>query len=304
MNRRRAIKTIAVSVFVVIALAFFGFALVKAWSDTNGDLPSVPRLVAAGLLWAGGLMAGAWAWALLLGGGRRLHHGAGFVVSQLAKYVPGGIWQATGQVGLAKSAGIPVSQGATAFSVLAICQVIAGCTFGIALAVTWTDAAPWIRILCAAGGLAALALLDRRWMVWALHKIPRFRDAREALVPPQRMIFFAWGASVVTLLATGGAYVILLGSFGAVHNPMFVLSAYAAAWTVGFVAVPIPSGVGVREAVLVFILHGTFPSSVLVATSVYHRLTSVAAEGLMALIASQQLRPRRNKAVPQPEPGD
>jgi uncharacterized membrane protein YbhN (UPF0104 family) len=295
---KRALKIVAVTIFVATTLAFFVYAVIKAWNDTNGDIPSIPRLVAAITLWAGGLIVSAWAWAAMLGGPRRLHHGAGFVVSQLAKYVPGGIWQATGQVGLAKSAGVAVSQGATAFSALAVCQMIAGCSFGIVLAVTWTDASWLVRGLCAAGGVAALGLLDRRWMVWALRRIPRTREASSELVPPQRIILFAWAMGVITLVASGTAYVIVLGSFGSVSNPLFVLSAYSAAWTVGFVAVPIPSGVGVREAVLVFILHGTFPSSVLVAASVYHRLAAIAAEGLMAAIAAHRVRPRHSVAPP------
>jgi len=195
----------------------------------------------------------------------------------------------------------PLSRGTTAFSVLALTQAIAGCTWAIVLAITWSDGSALIRVLCVVGALAALVLLDRRWMVWLLHKIPRTRDASASLVPPQRMILLAWGASIVTLAATSSGYVLLLGSFGKVSDPLFVMSAYTAAWTIGFLALPIPSGFGVREAVLVFILHGTYPNSVLVATSVYHRLASVAAEGLMAAILSHRVRPRRN-AVPSPEP--
>lgn len=300
MTRHRIARRVAVSIFVGVAVVLFAFALIKAWDDTNGELPSVSRLVIAGVLWGGGLLVGAWAWATVLGG-RRLDHGAGMLVSQLAKYVPGGIWQATGQVGLARSAGIPVSQGVTAFSVLAVCQAIAGCSYGIVLALTWSDAAVVVRVLCAAAAVATIALLDRRWMVWVLHKIPRTREASADLVPPQRMIVLAWLASIVTLAATGTAYVVLLGSFGPIGSPLFVVAAYAAAWTVGFVVAPIPSGVGVREAVLVFILHGTFVNSVLVATSVYHRLASLAAEGVMAALATHRLRPRR-QALPRTEP--
>ena len=48
---------------------------------------------------------------------------------------------------------------------------------------------------------------------------------------------------------------------------------------------------------LVGLLHGLLPSSVIVATSVYQRLTTIAAEGLMALVVSHRLRPTRLAAV-------
>jgi uncharacterized membrane protein YbhN (UPF0104 family) len=226
-------------------------------------------------------------------GGPKVDNGAALIVSQLGKYVPGGVVQATGQVGLARSSGVTLKRAATAFWVLAMTQAIAGFTWVLVLAATWNDAAPLLRVLLAVGALASLALIDRRWMVWALRKIPRTREAAHELVPNQRAIVIAWIACVVTLGAASGAYVVLLGSFGPVGNPLFVMSGYAAAWTVGFLAIPIPAGVGVREAVLAFILHGVFPGSVLVASSVYLRLVLIATEGLAAAIASHRVRPSR-----------
>jgi uncharacterized protein (TIRG00374 family) len=134
-------------------------------------------------------------------------------------------------------------------------------------------------------------------MVWALRKIPRTREASAELVPAQRVIVSTWAACLVTLAATCSAYFVLLGSFGHVDRPFLVIGAYAIAWTAGFLAIPIPSGVGVREAVLAAILHGTFPSTVIIAASVYYRLVSVATEGVMAAIASHRLRPSRLAAA-------
>ena len=292
-RRRTAFLRIGIAVFLALTIGFFVYAIVDAWSATNGDLPSVPRLVAAAGLWACGLIVGAFAWAILLGGDRRVDHGAASLVSQLGKYVPGGVWQVTGQVGLARATGVRVQRGAAAFSVLAITQAVAGCTYALVLGAAWTDVAVPLRVLMGVGGLATLPLIDRRWMVWVLRKIPRTREASAGLVPSQRAIVITWFACIVTLAATCSAYLVLLGSFGHVARPFFVIGAYAIAWTVGFVAIPIPSGVGVREAVLVAILHGTFPSSVIIAASVYYRLVSVATEGALAALASHRVRPSR-----------
>jgi uncharacterized membrane protein YbhN (UPF0104 family) len=292
---------IATAAFVVVALVFFVLAIVSAWNATGGRLPSLWRLSAASALWAGGALAAATAWAVLLGGDDRIHHGAGFLVAQLGKYAPGGIVQATTQVGLARSAGIPVSRGVTAFTVLAMTQVVAGGTWALLLAASWTDASLALRLLVAAAGLALLVLINRRWMVWTLRRIPRTRESSENLIPTQRAIVRAWAAGLLLVGAIGLAYLLLLDGVANVDNPWLVVAAFAVAWTVGFAAVPIPAGVGVREAVLLALLHGMFPASVIVAASVYLRIAQIIAEGLLAAIASHRLRPARRRVA---EPRD
>jgi glycosyltransferase 2 family protein len=296
-TRRRALLRVAVAVFVVLAIAFFAFALVDAWNETDGVLPEAWRLLASGGLAAFALLCGAYGWATLLGGDHRIEHGAALVVAQIGKYIPGAVWQATGQLGLAKQTGVPLKRSAVAFTVQAALQVLAGCPWGIVLALTWTDGAPVLRVLVAIGSLALLLLLDRRWMVWALHKIPRTRDASSEVVPAQRSIILAWVACLLSISALSLGYLLMLGSFGTVDAPGLVLSAAAVAWVVGFVAIFAPSGLGVREAVLVGLLRGDFASSVIVAASVYFRLTQVAADGLLALVASHRVRPSRLRAA-------
>jgi uncharacterized membrane protein YbhN (UPF0104 family) len=196
-----------------------------------------------------------------------------------------------------------VGRSVIAFTVMALTQVVAGSSLVILLAFTWASPSLPLRVMLGLGGLATVGLLDRRWMVVLLHRIPRTRDASPDLVPAQRAILVASLASVATVTIAGFTYWLLLGSFGPARHPLLVLAAYGTAWTIGFIAVPIPSGVGIREAVLAALLHGMFPASVIVAASVYQRLVSVASEGIMAAIASHRLRPgRRDAASARPEP--
>lgn len=294
-SRRTALLRVGVAVFVVLAIACFAIALVKAWQQTS-TLPSAWRLVSAGLLCAISLLSVAYAWATLLGGDRRLDHVAASLVTQIAKYVPGGVWQASGQVGLARSAGVPLRRGMAAFTVQALAFAVAAASFGILLAGVWDDGAWWLRALIGVGSLAALTLVDRRWMVWALHRIPRTRDASNDLVPSQRAIVLATVGGLVAVTALALGYAVLLGSFGPLHDPWLVVCAFAIAWLVGFVLVPLPSGLGAREAVLIGFLHGLFPTSVLVAASVFHRIVQIVTEGVLALIASHRVRPSRLRA--------
>jgi uncharacterized membrane protein YbhN (UPF0104 family) len=172
---------------------------------------------------------------------------------------------------------------------------VAGCTFLPILAVDARSSSWFLAIALFLGPCFALTLLDRRWMVWGLRRIPRTRGVSESLVPAQSAIIAAWGAGIVSLVSAGSIFVLLVGGVENVDQPVFVLASFAAAWTIGFLAVPIPSGLGVREAVLVALLHDRFPSSLIIATSVYQRLVTLAAEGLLsALVARSVLR--RNAA--------
>ena len=297
MKVPRSVRTVAISVFVVVVLAFFAYSLTSAWHETHGELPSLARLVTAALLVGIGLLAASVAWAALLGDGNRVDNAATLLVSQLGKYIPGAVWQAASQIGLAKSAGARVGRSMVAFTVMALTQAIAGCVYAVVLAVVWTDASAAVRIALAVGGLASLALLDRRWMVKVLHKIPRTRSASAAVVPPQRAILISFLATFTSITTTSVAYVLLLASFGPLHDPVLVLSGYAVAWTIGYIAVPIPSGLGIREAFLAAILHGTLPSSVIVAASVYLRLASITVEGILAAGVAHRVRPARLAAA-------
>src|SRR5689334_22691934 len=160
---RRTLFRIAVAAFVLLAIAFFALALIKAWQDTDGQLPEVWRMLVTGVLAVLVLFAIGYAWAVLLGADRRADHLAAFLVANLGKYIPGGVWQATSQVGLAKTAGIGVTRSAATFTVQAITQAVAGATFCILLAFVWTDAALVVRIALGVGGIAAIVLIDRRW---------------------------------------------------------------------------------------------------------------------------------------------
>lgn len=297
MNERRArLLRIGARIFVVVALACFAIALVDAWKATDGVLPPVWRLGAAVGLWCIGLLAASLGWMILLGE-RRFEIAAGQLVSQLAKYVPGGIWQPAGQIGLARTAGVPLRRSVVAFTVSVIIAVASGGAFMALLAATWGDASPLVRVLLYVGAAAAVLLLDRRWMVFLLARIPRTRGESGELVPRQRAIFAAAAAFVVSLLTAAVSYYVLLGSFGRVDDPLLVIAGFVTAWTAGFVVVPVPSGLGIREAVLAATLAGMFVPSVLIAASVYQRLTALAAEGLLAAAVTPGLRRRQRARV-------
>ena len=298
-------RKVALRIFVLLVVVGFGYALVDAWNVTHGRLPSVWRVAVSCALGAAGIVAGSVGWAAVLGD-QRGEVRAGFIVAQLGKYVPGGVWQATGQLTMSKGAGVPIRRGAVGFTVMAIVQVVVGACGTVILAMAWASPPLVLRVLIGVGALGSLALLDRRWMVFVLSKIPRTRAESNELVASQRGIVLCAAMLAVSMAAAAAGYVVLLGSLRGVPRPLLVVGAFITAWTAGFLVVPIPSGLGIREFVLVGVLAGAYSRSTLVTASVYQRLVTVVAEGILAacvfpsLRRASRLRTERGEALDKP----
>ncbi|HVM14261.1 MAG TPA: lysylphosphatidylglycerol synthase domain-containing protein [Egibacteraceae bacterium] len=326
---RKRLGTAARVLFGLAGAAFLIVAFWQTWDrSTDVVVPAWWRLVVALALIALAMSLAYRAWAQLFERPVRSRSlAAGFYISQLGKYVPGAVWQAVGQVGYARRAEVSLPRAATAFAVFAFTQAAAGALVGAGVALFVPGLAWWLRF----GAVAAAALvilLDRRWMVWAIGVYRRVRPADadgdaddaatsgedkrtgqndrrepvsnhgrepvESLVPSQRAILGACAWSVGVMLAMGLAFVVLLGGLGTTAPSLpAAVSGYTLAWTMGFVAVPFPSGLGVREAVLIAVLGPTTGAAPLIAASVYFRLAQMLAEVLLILATRDWRVPRR-----------
>lgn len=292
-----------------MGLAGLAVAVVGTVDDARDQVMPDPGAlaVAAGLSLAAILTSGR-AWVSLFhdtldGRGHRIAFEGNYYVSQLTKYLPaGGAVQAASQVSLAASAGVPLGRVALAFPVSAVGSVAAGATLGAGLVLA-SELPGWARAL-ALVGLAAPALLHRRFLAGVLGMVRRFvpRIPSPDQLPDQQSIlrFYAW--ALASIASTATAYAVLLHALDAEPNPAVVLCVSAASWTIGFLALPLPAGIGVREAVLVAALPGV-GAAPLLAASLAHRLLAIGAE-LIAAFASKLLGRRRSTQEPeQPRAG-
>ena len=299
MNRRLQ------TVILLAGLAGIAFAVSRT-VDTAQDhvLPSAPAWVAAAALAMVAIVASARAWVALFSdlidepASRAAVRGT-FYLAQLTKYLPvGGFAQAASQLGLAPTVGVPLKRAAVAFPVSAVCAVVACATLGSGLALD-ASLPGWIRVL-AACGLAAPILLRRALMARVLdlarrviHRIPGSDQ-----LPTQRDIVVFYGWALVTIGSLCAAYAILLGSLHTGANPGTVFCAFALSWAIGFIAIPIPAGVGVREAVLLGLLPGVGTAQLL-AASLALRLLTIGTE-LLATFGNK-VAMRRYVVSPPPE---
>jgi len=285
----------AVLVLGLVALGLAARATVKESEDLT--LPGVRTLLGAVLLTRLALGCSARAWVTLLGtsAGRDLL-AASFYQSQLVKYLPaGGLVQAAGQVGMTAMHGISMRRAASAYVSLALATVAGGLSLAPVLLVV--DGPPgWLRASSALGGLAPL-LLRRGFLAAFLgwgHRVWQRIPGPEDL-PDQPALWRALGWSVANHLLYAGGFTLLLRAISPDVDVVPVLVGYVIAWVAGFLVLPLPSGLGVREAVLTLVLPGVLVAPLL-AASLAQRLAAILAE-VAAALGNKATQARRRAQV-------
>jgi len=279
----------------VVALVGLVIAAGSSFDDVKDQLTNPVVLAGALALHLGALICGARAWVALFPPDvdrRRL--AAGMYLSQLTKYLPaGGFVQTASQVALsAEESSLAVA--ALRLPVFSACFVAASTTLGAGLAFDG-DLPTWGRV-AAGAGIASLLLLDRKVLRWLLQLARRFvkRLPEGDALPPQDAILRCYGWALVNMALFATAFVVLLRDVADVSAPS-AAAAMCIGWVVGYLALVIPGGVGVREGVLL----ATIPSltfGVVAAVSAVHRLVGLVAE--LTLVGASQLAARRRSYDP------
>ena len=197
-----------------------------------------------------------------------------YFTAQMAKYIPGGgVWEAVGRSVLYRRAGISLIHGATAMLYETGLIILASGTVGsLAIARTLPPA-------LAAAAIAATAGLTVTMLAWPqlpfrllrATGVKRFRDipmvTHGAVLQAFLLFLCFW-------VVAGLAFCLLLK--GSVSNcpatPLTCVTTLAAGWTVGFLAIVTPGGLGIREGVLAFLLQPLFPVAVVAALVVLARV--------------------------------
>ena len=300
-DRRRQIGRSVRIGFGILGLLFVVVAFRQTWQGSPVEqFPRWWSIATAELLVVVGLAGAGRGWVCLFEGrGSNRDLTQAFYLSQLGKYVPGAIWQAVGQVGLSHSADVSLVQAATAFPLHALTQVAAGGTVGALIGLYLPPGERLLPLL----GLLLLFPLRRVWMARALRSITDvFKKGYAANLPSQRAILrsYVWG--IWTLLWNGTAFALLASSLDAARPATAAVPAFAAAWTIGFLAVPFPSGIGIREAVLMTALSSPAGVGPLMVASIVHRLLTMIGELLMIALTRTRAFRRAEAMLPRTGP--
>jgi glycosyltransferase 2 family protein len=277
-------------VFVGVGIAFLAAVVAGSWGDLRDAFRDEPgRFAASVVLNAVGLAVLGGSWALLQEPGSRGTHLRRYLMTQPAKHIPGGLAQPVGQVVLAAQVGPSPGVMLARFVLHAGMLVVAGLGVGTAMAAS-TDVW-WVGVLSMAGGVAGVLALARlaggsgpaRLFSGFSERVGGGRlavDPEDLRLAPSRLGagLAVAGAGTVT---RGLAFALLAAP--TIDLPVVVLvGAYALAWTAGFVAIPFPAGLGIREAVLGALLVAGAPFTAVVAVAVVQRLSEMLGDGVAA----------------------
>lgn len=286
---RRALR---VALFVAM-LAGIVLALRESSSSAGTVLwPSAPAVGAAFLLTLALTGLTTVGWTVLLSGHARGTRGTlarGFVYGQLGKYVPGGVVQVAKLYESSRRAGLERSTIAVALPVYALCGVVApGAVAAVALGVVGDELHPSARLaLGLVGAFVVVACLHRRVLsrLFDALNVRWQRVPSSAALADQRTILRTFGCSSVGVLCLGAAYAALLDVDG-VHEFVVCTLGFVVAFAIGFVALPFPSGMGVREAALTALLLEVATVANLLSAAIAVRIVQLLAELLAAAVAS------------------
>jgi glycosyltransferase 2 family protein len=297
---------VVAQVVLVAALIFVLLRLRSIWHDSRLDVGDVDwaLLVAAVAVSVAGMIASALVWLAILrnlGVPTRRWYVAIFLQAQLAKYIPGSVWQYAGRATLARAYGMPLRRVMLSLPVELVASSLAGGSVSLLLLGSWgvLGAAAALFALSALGVAPVAARLAR-----ALPDGPRGRELASMILAGARAVWpFA-----LTLGAFGFGFWLTARALYAVPvGDLFMyIGAFVAAWLAGLLAVYAPSGLGVRETVIVAVLHrklGTSDALVLAAVS-RALLTFVdllaAAFGFVVARRNSHRNPPRPAALPDP----
>ena len=225
-------------------------------------------------------------------------------LSNLGKYVPGRIWAVTTMAMLAGEKGVPVGVVGASSVVVMVANVATG--FAVVLV---TSAGTVKRIAGGTAGVIA-ATIGLFVLLFAAPYIAshwnrfseRFHRAQLTVSIPQGAIVFAIVGCTLSWMLYGLAFMLfvrsLIGTTSAPYSAF--VTANAASYLVGYLAIIAPAGIGFREVVLATILPplriATGPQAAVI--TIASRIWLTVLEILPALVALARRRTSRAASVP------
>lgn len=192
-----------------------------------------------------------------------------YAVSQLAKYLPGNIFHYAGRQALGAASGIPhATLFYSAVLEIVIVIVIATCFAPLVAPTLWPtvsqDLALGLFVALLAGGAIVLLLLGRQHL--------------------SKAVVGYTGHLVMSTMIFVGAFVLAGGSLLGRWDAIVVAGAFTISWLAGLLTPGAPAGLGVREAMLVFLLQGFAAEPTVLTAAVLGRMITTLGDLLFFLV--------------------
>ena len=252
--------------------------------ESLGKFKPVPLVLSAIFLGLGFMLL-VRIWTLILREtGEKLPYAAACKVwfaSNMGKYLPGKIWQILGMVYLAEKKGIPKLKSFSTAVVAQFFSVVSGLLLAaICFGFHWYPELPgWgglIQIVSTVLILVCLVFIFApRTLESSLNLLLRLlrKETVEFYFDTRKIITYLFCYGLSWLLFGAGLFFFAAGITEVVPGFLWkATGAFSGAMVLGFLAVIVPGGLGVREGVLAFLLSSSMPLPVTTLVALLYRL--------------------------------
>ena len=258
---------------------------------------SPPLLMGSYAVLFAGFMLVVFVWQLLLGRlGLFLRFRRAFEIwylTNVGRYLPGKVWGVVWMIHLCEKEGIPKSKAVASGVITQLFSIatafVLGCAYLIfAKAASLKAAAHWLPVLLVSVGIFFALLISPKLCLRPVHFILRVFGKPElpfTLGLSDRMRFF--GLHTLCWLVYGVSFGLFVLSITDVPHTrlLLLIPTFALAYTLGYIAVLAPSGLGVREGVMVLLLSAFLPATLAIAVAIAARLWFTVGELLFFVVA-------------------
>lgn len=227
----------------------------------------------------------------------------GFVsISQMGKYIPGGIWQYVARFSSYQENGIPLKKSAKAFILENIWLILGSLLVSLFfLFISQPDALLFAYNLHIGRNvqyfLAAIALFI--WMGVLVFAEYYFRPTKTNFSAGK----LAWNLFSQTLMwiLYGFSFYLLFNRQFAISDLSFFIGAFGLSFFAGYIAIFAPGGLGIREAAAVLLFSALFSTAEMSVYTVVHRflytLVEVFFAGISIFLIQMQKKPNKKKII-------
>jgi len=217
-----------------------------------------------------------------------------WALSNIAKYLPGKVWHILGRMVLYPGGKLVVMESI-------ILEMGAVMIAGFWVMLLTLFATP-LRIPVSRGVILILGVLTLPFILKPLflQKVIRYPVEKIKKEPfsssPLPFSTFSFLSifiiNIIFWASYGIGYFLILKSIDLHLSPLLLSGVYAASWTLGYISLITPGGLGIREGVFVFLLKGFLPQGIPALLAILGRVVILLTETLMALFSLPLLKRR------------
>lgn len=289
-------NTIIKGLGILLSIAILGFMVkefIKNWQAIKPylDSMSVWVLIVSVAIYAAVFMATGYNWSYLLwkmdSRASKREYLNIHMVSALARYIPGGIWNIVGKAYMCTEKGVEKSATTASMILEYVFQILSsGLFFLFFIPVLLKDwISPILLVLLLLLVLAVLVLLPWAVQVGILVLGKVFKEDLSGMKLSKCYVYQILVRYMVVWLVTGVGLIVLVSAFSKLEfmQAVYLVLSYPVSWVAGFLS-PSPNGMGVREGVLQVLLGSGYHYELILLITLTTRIWTILGEVLSFIV--------------------